>query len=318
MNSSNFRFTLDMHSTQSQISIPVLHGDTSRSLCINLSNGEDSYVIEDGCIATFVAKKPDGTTIFNSCVIEKNKTIVYDFTEQTTNVEGIVKCEMRLYGTDGKEITSPRFILVVDARVINDDDIALSENEYTAIGGILIAEADRELAESERKMRENGRITAETGRHNAENERKEAENSRKAGEAKRVGQEIKREEAEAKRQEAFDNAVDTAVATATDAASVVFQEAAETIRNEYVGFFGTVSLLAENWENMLHTVSIPDVGENDYIMFFPATYEDNLLISENKIFCAPESEEGEVIFTAESVPTATLNLKYLVTRRGEG
>ena len=45
MNSSIYRFTLDMHSAQSQVSIPVMLGDTGRTLRINLSDGSNPYVI---------------------------------------------------------------------------------------------------------------------------------------------------------------------------------------------------------------------------------------------------------------------------------
>lgn len=138
MNSSNYRFTLDMQSRASQVSIPVLLNDTGRSLYINLRDGGDPYTIADGCLAVFIGKKRDETTLQNSCVIEKNSTIRYDFTEQTSNVAGLVNCEVRLYGADGRLITSPRFVMVVDSRVTFGDDEIVSEDEKTIFDTLVI------------------------------------------------------------------------------------------------------------------------------------------------------------------------------------
>ena len=216
MNSSNYRFILDMHSTQSQISIPVMHRDTNRKLYISLSNGKDPYVIEDGCLAAFVANKPDGTSIYSHCTIENNNTIVYEFTENTSSAEGIVKCEVRLYGADNKLITSPRFILIVDARVLNDDDIDISESENTIIDSIILSEANRVenealrvTAEEKRANQETARETeeslranAEINRNGAETSRQSAENQRAAAESARATEEIARKNAEDARAEA--------------------------------------------------------------------------------------------------------------------
>ncbi len=216
MNYSSFRFILDMHKTQSQVSIPVLLGDTSKKLYIGLSDGQEPYVIEDGCIATFVAKKPDGASIFNSCMIENNMTVVYEFTVNTTNAEGIVNCEIRLYGADGLLITSPRFILVVNERVLSDEDISVSEDEYTAISSIMVAEAGRVTAESARAAAESRRVNAEALRSNAEltrvnaeKARLGAENSRVIAETSRVAAEEGRVAAEKKREETWEKHLET-------------------------------------------------------------------------------------------------------------
>ncbi len=151
MNYSDYRFALDITNTlQAQVSVPCTFGDSARRLYISLNEGRKSYVIGNGCRAVFAAKKPDGTTILNDCIIENNKTIVYEFSENTTNAEGVVDCEIRLYGTNGKLITTPQFILVVDKRVVRDEEIALSVSEKTAIDNIFLAEAERVIAEEER------------------------------------------------------------------------------------------------------------------------------------------------------------------------
>lgn len=157
MNYSDYRFTLDIQIHQAQVSVPVTLNDTARKLYIGLTDGRKPYTIADGCRAVFAAKKPDGTTILNDCIIEKNTTIVYEFSQNTTSCEGIVNCEVRLYDTEGKELTSPQFLIVVDGKVVRDEEIVISESEQTALNNILVSEQGRVAAEEER-------VTAEVGR----------------------------------------------------------------------------------------------------------------------------------------------------------
>ena len=154
MNFSNYRFTLDIQSNQSQISLPVLLGDTSRRLYINLTDSGNPYLIEDGCRAVFAARKPDGNTLFNDCPIEDNTRIRYDFTANTASAVGTVECELRLYGPTGRLITTPRFIMVVDERVIYDDDIIFSDSEKTTIDAMLLSETERVANEKDREQAE--------------------------------------------------------------------------------------------------------------------------------------------------------------------
>lgn len=180
MNSSNYRFTLDMHSAQSQISLPAMLGDTSRTLYISFSDGGKPYIIADGCLAKLSIKRPTGTHLEEFCTIESNTTVVYPFdkNENTCAVAGIHNCDVTLYDLEGKKITSAKFTMVVSERAINRDDIALSDEDHTAIDAIIAAEATRQAAEA-------GRVSAEDERVAAENERIAAENERIANEEKR-------------------------------------------------------------------------------------------------------------------------------------
>ena len=151
MNYSKYRFNLDMQSYISQISLPVRQYDTGIVLRINLTDGGVPYAIKDGCRAVFYARKADGNPLMNDCVIEKNTTICYEMTQQTTACSGVVDCEIRLYGTDGNLITTPRFILVVDSRVVHDEDFPLSESEQGIIDNLILSEYGRIEAEKERE-----------------------------------------------------------------------------------------------------------------------------------------------------------------------
>ena len=210
MNYSDYRFTLDIQIHQAQVSVPVTLNDTARKLYIGLTDGRKPYTIADGCRAVFAAKKPDGTTIFNDCIIEKNTTIIYEFSKNTTSCEGIVDCEIRLYDANGKELTSPQFLIVVDAKVMRDDEIAISESESTTISNMIIAEQERVVAEGERATAEQQKVVAEGERVTAEQQRDTAENARVEAEKKRVAAENARVEAEEKRNE-FVGDIETAL-----------------------------------------------------------------------------------------------------------
>lgn len=157
MNSSNYRFTLNMHTVQSQISIPAMVGDTGRTLRISLSDGSNPYFIVDGCLAKMSIKTPTETRIEEFCVIEDNTTIVYPFSEYTCEMEGIQECDVTLYGLDGKVITSPRFTMVVNERVVNSDYIVVKADDRTAVDAMLAKEAERQTAEEKRKSAETRR-----------------------------------------------------------------------------------------------------------------------------------------------------------------
>ena len=171
MNSSIYRFILDLHSTQSQISLPVTLGDTARVFEISFSDGGMPYILETGVLAKLEIKRPTGTYLVAFCAIERNTTIKYDFSqnENTAVVPGVHDCSIILYDAEGKEIGSPRFSMVVSDRVINSDDINLTDEDITAIDAMIAAEASRQAAET-------GRVNAEASRQEAEEKRVETLN----------------------------------------------------------------------------------------------------------------------------------------------
>jgi hypothetical protein len=146
MNSSKYRFTLDMHSSQSQVSLPVVLNDTARKLYISLTDGGKVYHIADGCLAVIRISRPTGTHMELFCPIEGNTNIVYDFAQHTATaiVEGLHECEVTLYGLDGGIITTARFSMVVSARVVNRDDIEITDEDWTVIDSVAVEEARRQ------------------------------------------------------------------------------------------------------------------------------------------------------------------------------
>lgn len=167
MNYSNYRFTLDIQSNLSQVSLPVKLNDTGRRLLIGLTDGGNPYTISAGSMAKFTYKKAEQNAEgeyeagLYDCILEDNySTIRFDLTSAVTSVAGVVDCEIRLYGPNGRLLTSPRFILVVDERVIYDDDIPLTEEQTSTIDAIIVTEAARAEAETKRVEAEVARETA--------------------------------------------------------------------------------------------------------------------------------------------------------------
>lgn len=146
MNSSKYRFTLDMHTAQSQVSLPIVLHDTARKLYISLADGGKIYHIVDGCLAVIRIDRPTDTYIEQFCPIEDNTNIVYDFAQYTNTaiVEGLHECEVTLYGLDGRIITTARFSMVVSARVVNKDDIEITDDDWTIIDSVAVEEARRQ------------------------------------------------------------------------------------------------------------------------------------------------------------------------------
>lgn len=135
MNYSVYKFNLDLASIGSQVYLAMKQGDTGRSLFITLSNKGQPYEIEDGCIAVFAAKKPDGNIIFNNCVIENN-IIHYEVTPQTSAAVGELACEIQLY-KDGKLISSPCFATLVNPAVYPESELIESVTEVNTLAELL-------------------------------------------------------------------------------------------------------------------------------------------------------------------------------------
>lgn len=173
MHTSKFRFTLDLHTTQSQISIPITLGDTGRTWYISFSDGSLPFALTDGCLAKLEIKRPTGTFLEEFCAIENETNVRYSFSqnENTAAVEGLHECAVILYDAEGNVIGSPRFTMIVIDRVVSSDDINLSDENRTAIDGMITAEAARQSAEEGRINAEAERIRAEESRANAETAR---------------------------------------------------------------------------------------------------------------------------------------------------
>lgn len=145
MEYTEYKLTLDVHKTVSNASVALKKGDTAHRLLITLSEGGYPYHIGEDCTAVFSALKPDGTAIFNDCRIEGD-TVIYDMTEQTTAEEGMVSCEIKIYGANGDLLTSASFLLFVEEGV-NNSGAVVSSGEFSTLAS-MVREANRATAEA--------------------------------------------------------------------------------------------------------------------------------------------------------------------------
>lgn len=167
MNSIDYRVSLDMFDVSSQTTIKAKKGDSACKIHITLTENGKIYKITEGCYATFSGKKADGTFVYDNCTIENN-TIVYDFISsatddgvcQITACEGTVKSEVVLFNKNGKRLTAPRFVIVVDGTVYNGEEI-ISSPEANALKE-LVSETETLIEDIETKLA-NGDFVGDKG-----------------------------------------------------------------------------------------------------------------------------------------------------------
>ena len=167
MNVINYRVSLDMFDTHSQITIKAKKRDSACKINITLTKNGRIFHIDEGCYATFNAKKSDGNFIYDNCTIEGD-TIVYDFSSsidengvcQVSAMEGNVECEITLYNANNEQLTSPCFTLYIDNVIYNGEEI-VSSSESDVLRS-LIVEAQSTVNEIETKL-ENGEFVGKKG-----------------------------------------------------------------------------------------------------------------------------------------------------------
>lgn len=156
---SCIRLILDVRQTSMPLTVKAKRSDTGRKLQVTLSDGGAPYTISDDCYAVLTGKKPDSTVLYNRCSVVNN-VVEYIFTEQTCAVVGRIPSEIRLYGNDGKLLTSASFVLEVHDTVFHEDDV-ISEDEMNAWDQLLLETV--ELKNEVQRKLDNGEFNGRDG-----------------------------------------------------------------------------------------------------------------------------------------------------------
>ena len=298
---SNCRFTLDIQKLHSQVSVPVSQGDTAKTFLISLKDGVEPYFITTGCLAMLSIKRPSGTYLQAFCTILDNTVIKYDFSENenTAIEEGLHDCELTLYGPDGGTLSSSWFTMVVNARVINSDNIDITDEDITAVDAMLVKEAARQVAETERSAAEKKRASAEASRAEAETERSNAE--------------TERAEAETLRADAEEGRV-----TAEEERALTFEQIKEALANdEFHPKYTTVTLLASAWvgaeDPYAQVVTIEGVTEKSKVDLLPSV-EQLAIFHDKDLAFVTENEDGVVtVYAIGDKPTLDYTIEVCIS-----
>ena len=174
---SVFKFNLDLHSSQSQVSLAVKQGDTDRAFQITLSDGGEPYILPASSVVTLLVKKPSGYIYSSGCIIKHNSLIEFQFTEGVATDPGINRCELAIYGTDNELIASPNFTMIVSNRAVNTEEIEVSTEDVNKFDTIYQSEAQRNINELGADLTGNteGRVYNEKQRVENENLRNDNE-----------------------------------------------------------------------------------------------------------------------------------------------
>lgn len=179
MNNSTYRFTLDLQKHNSQASIAVFKNDNAVTLNISLTDGGKPYYFDKGSQAYFYGKRADDEALLHTCQFKDESEIIYVFKHSTSEVSGVVDCQIRVYDSENRLITAPRFTIVVEEPVVDIEEIEADNDTLQGLHEILGNEEKRKKAENERNEAELARWTGEEARATAEAIREENEKKRK-------------------------------------------------------------------------------------------------------------------------------------------
>ena len=135
MDALTLRVNLDCLRKDSQAIINAKVGEANgRKVVFTLYEGRTAFFVPDGASVIFRAQKPDGTILYNNCVIDDGK-VEYTITSQTVAVAGVYACELQIV-SDGRIIYSPYVTLNVMDNLYADTEVE-SSNEFTELENAL-------------------------------------------------------------------------------------------------------------------------------------------------------------------------------------
>lgn len=118
MKFSNYRFSLDIHETASQVYLSIKQGDTGRKIHATLMENGMPFEITSDCTVKFATDKTGFTP--EVCIVQNN-VIQYTISPAVSSIEGMINCEFKLYSGGNLLLTSPQFIITVDDTVYSEE-----------------------------------------------------------------------------------------------------------------------------------------------------------------------------------------------------
>ena len=135
MDALTLKVNLDCLRKDSQAIINAKVGEANgRKVVFTLYEGRTAFFVPAGASVIFRAQKPDGTILYNNCVIDDGK-VEYTITSQTVAVAGVYACELQIV-SDGRIIYSPYVTLNVMDNLYADTEVE-SSNEFTELENAL-------------------------------------------------------------------------------------------------------------------------------------------------------------------------------------
>lgn len=129
------KINLDLNQNGIQATIDLREGDIeSRLIIATLRGYGDAFRPDDNVIAVIRAKKPDGTIIYNNCLVEDGK-VKFLVSSQYAAVVGNYNACIELI-KDGVVLYSPKFSFHVAANELSDSEVE-SASEYTELTAAL-------------------------------------------------------------------------------------------------------------------------------------------------------------------------------------
>ena len=135
MDALTLKVNLDCLRKDSQAIINAKVGEANgRKVVFTLYEGRTAFFVPAGVSVIFRAQKPDGTILYNHCVVDDGK-VEYTITSQTVAVAGVYACELQIV-SDGRIIYSPYVTLNVMDNLYSDTEVE-SSNEFTELENAL-------------------------------------------------------------------------------------------------------------------------------------------------------------------------------------
>lgn len=144
-------YTLDIKKPSRQFIIEGLHqGDNGfRDFHFHFTDGARAFPLPESCIVTLFSALPDGTTVYDTCALRDDGSVLYTLKGGTdnssiTSCAGVCDCELRVTSSGGKVLTSPRFAFLIEDTLQTDPAIE-SRDSFSALtdalGRVLEAES---------------------------------------------------------------------------------------------------------------------------------------------------------------------------------